>query len=295
MAVSPLPPLDPKLDVVFKALFGAPHNADLLISLLNAFLDLTGDGAITSVEVLPTSLGLDLVDDKQVALDLLVVDGRGQQYGIEMQVRNHRAFPERIVFYGAKAFVAQLPRAAGYHTLRPLVLVVITDFVLFAATLPWRERFHLRGEASGQVWSTHLSVQLVELPKLRVALAEAGTEAEQWGVFLKEGMTMTTRADHSKWTHPLIRKGLEELERLGADPAQRALYVAREEQLRLQATELRSAYLDGEEHGREEGREEMARDLARRLVRRGDGVEQVADLTGLSVETVRALAEPSAP
>ena len=46
-------PLDPKVDVVFKALFGQPGNMDLAADLLNGLLDLAPSERIVTVELLP--------------------------------------------------------------------------------------------------------------------------------------------------------------------------------------------------------------------------------------------------
>ena len=49
---SPRPLLDPKVDIVFKALFGKQSNADLVQSLLNSILRLAAEDRIVSVQLL---------------------------------------------------------------------------------------------------------------------------------------------------------------------------------------------------------------------------------------------------
>ena len=67
-----------------------------------------------------------------------------------MQCRNHKAFAERMLYYAARRYTEAAPAARGVlWALRPLVLVVITDFVLFEQLEGWRERFELRGQRSG--------------------------------------------------------------------------------------------------------------------------------------------------
>ncbi len=45
----------------------------------------------------------------------------------------------------------------------------------------------------------------------------------------------------------------------------------------------------GRERGLEAGREQTRRETAARLLRRGDSLEDVAEITGLSVDTVRQI------
>jgi predicted transposase/invertase (TIGR01784 family) len=62
--------LDPKQDIVFKILFSAPENRDLLISLLTAVL--RPSSPIVSVQVLDPHLEKELVTDKGAVLDVRV-------------------------------------------------------------------------------------------------------------------------------------------------------------------------------------------------------------------------------
>ena len=158
-------PLDPKVDVVFKALFGQPGNMDLVADLLNGLLELPQSERIVSVELLPSLGEVEATDEKLTILDLYVEDARGRRYAVEMQCRNHKAFAERMLYYAARRYTRRLHSAEAYSALRPLVLVVITDFVLFPQLEGWRERFELRGRGSGVVFSPHLAIVLVELPK----------------------------------------------------------------------------------------------------------------------------------
>ena len=74
---------------------------------------------------------------------------------------------------------------------------------------------------------------------------------------------------------------MDELKRLEGDESMLELYEARLDQVRVMATELEGSY--------EEGREKAAREIARRLVARGDSLQDVASLTGLSVDTIQSL------
>ena len=274
-------PLDPKVDVVFKALFGQPGNMDLVADLLNGLLELPQSERIVSVELLPSLGEVEATDEKLTILDLYVEDARGRRYAVEMQCRNHKAFAERMLYYAARRYTRRLHSAEAYSALRPLVLVVITDFVLFPQFEGWRERFELRGRGSGVVFSPHLAIVLVELPKFHKSAAEASSLGELWTAFLKEGTKMGTDILSAPWTTPALRKAIEELKRLEGNEQMRELYEARLDQVRVLATELQSSYEEGEEHA--------TRTLARRLLEEGEPPERVARLTGLALEVVRSL------
>jgi predicted transposase/invertase (TIGR01784 family) len=293
MSSSPPPQasfLDPKLDVVFKALFGREQSAPLLVGLLNAMLELPEAERIESVQLLSPLLERESIEEKLAVLDVSVKDVRGRRYAVEMQCRSHPEFTERMLYYATRRYSEQLGQAEEYASLRPLVLVVITDFVLIPELEGWLERFELRARSRPDVlFSPHLSVVLAQLPKLRKSASEAQAPAEQWAVFLKEGTKMATETKDRPWLTPELRQAIEELERLEGDPKMRALYEARQREVRLQATLLRASYEEGREEGREEGSAQATRALARRLLQEGEPPERVARLTGLPPADLRSL------
>jgi predicted transposase/invertase (TIGR01784 family) len=303
--------LDPKLDIVFKALFGKPDNGDMLISLLNGMLELPAELSITGVQILSPLSDLDVSDDKLIVLDLLVSDARGHRYGIEMQCRNHKAFPERMLYYAARRYSEQLKSSKPYTTLKPLVLLVFTDFLLFPARENFRERFELRGRDHGELFSEHLSVLLVELPKFRKTTEQGLSLGEKWALFLKEGTNMQSRIEDAAWLTPALRKAIEELERMEGEETMRELYEARMRQLQVMATELEDSYEQGIEKGLEKGIEQgiekgiekgieqgawqAAHDLALRLLEEDESIERVARLTGLPKEELIGLRSSKTP
>ncbi len=100
--------LDPKLDLVFKMLFGAPENRDLLRSLLEAVLNPTSP--IREIEVLRSDLPTEGVDDKGIALDLRVRLANGEQVDVEMQTQPRPAQRQRALYYWARLYGGQLTR-----------------------------------------------------------------------------------------------------------------------------------------------------------------------------------------
>ncbi|NMA62822.1 MAG: Rpn family recombination-promoting nuclease/putative transposase, partial [Syntrophomonadaceae bacterium] len=86
--------LDPKVDVVFKQIFGAEENKHILISLLNAVLGWTGEQQITAVQILNPYLEQEYIDDSYGILDIKVQLGSGELVDVEMQIGD-RANMER--------------------------------------------------------------------------------------------------------------------------------------------------------------------------------------------------------
>ena len=119
-------PLSLTDDLIFKILLADPSRKWLLISLINAVLE--PDVPIEDVTVLNPDIPKFDVLDKGVVLDVLVDLADGRQVDIEMQVAGHPAFRERLLYYWARLYGAQISRGQRYHKLRQVVLVVFTDY-----------------------------------------------------------------------------------------------------------------------------------------------------------------------
>jgi len=84
-------------DLVFKMLFGAERNTDILCPFLNAVLRLPED-VITEVTLMNPYQGYQAVDAKKTILDVKVKTATGRRIDIEMQVRDQHGLTERITF-----------------------------------------------------------------------------------------------------------------------------------------------------------------------------------------------------
>ena len=99
----------PKIDIVFRKLFGSEENKDLLLSLINGILDchprLT-DLTIKNPYNLPRYLA-----EKTSILDVKAVDEQGTWYDIEMQIGEHGFYGKRALYYLSKMYVDQMQRS----------------------------------------------------------------------------------------------------------------------------------------------------------------------------------------
>ncbi len=76
--------LDPKLDLIFKKIFGTEKNKNILIHFLNDILGCTEVNTIQEVEFLSTIMDPEIASYKQRIVDVLCRDSSGNRYIIEM-------------------------------------------------------------------------------------------------------------------------------------------------------------------------------------------------------------------
>ena len=290
--------LDPKLDIVFKLLFGEERNKALLISLLNAVL--APKKPIESVTVLHPEPGREGAEDKAIVLDLRVRLVDGEQVDIEMQSWARPAQRQRALYYWARLYSGQLGRGEGYDELRRCVVVMITDFAELEG-----ERFHSLFRVcevhEHQELNDHLELHWVELPKRGAAvLRNEERELVRWARFLSAESDEELQELAMK--DPVLQRAKDALDRLSADPEARLRAEQREMALisyQLEMTESRKQGIaEGKALGRAEG-EALGRARAvlavldTRQVPVSDeqrrSIEACADLATLDRWLVRAL------
>ena len=206
--------LNPKTDYAFKKIFGSEASQDILISFLNAILDLTCEELIVDVVILDPHLAPKIEGMKDTYLDVRVKDQRDRSYIVEMQVLNVEGFEKRVLYNACKAYVNQLGIGVPYHVLTEVVAVTITDFTMFPDLLRVVSRFRLRADENSAICQKDLELVFAELPKFTKKEADLTTTLERWLYFLKTADDLTVIPE-SLAVEPAIVHAFELAERSG--------------------------------------------------------------------------------
>ena len=183
--------LNPKTDYAFKKIFGSDASQDILVSFLNAVLDLSGDDAIVEVTILDPRLVPKIEGMKDTYLDVRVKDQRERAYIVEMQVLNVEGFEKRVLYNACKAYVNQLGKGDPYHILSDVVAVTITDFTMFPDLERVVSCFRLRADENPAICQKDLELVFAELPKFTKAESELTTTLDRWLYFLRTARDLT--------------------------------------------------------------------------------------------------------
>src|SRR5580700_8629932 len=121
--------LNPKIDFVFRRLFGSEDNKDLLISLINSVVE--PEPRIVDVTIKnPFNLAT-YRDSKESILDIKAVDQEGVWYDVEMQVQAHVLYGSRAIYYLSKTYADQLESGEDYSKLNTAIGIHFLDFEFF--------------------------------------------------------------------------------------------------------------------------------------------------------------------
>lgn len=258
--------LDPKLDIVFWMLFGEERNRPLLSSLLSAVL--RPASPIDQIQILHPEPERPVSADKTIALDLRVKLTSGEQVDVEMQTQRRPALAERLLYYWARLYAGQLSRGDDYTELRRCAVVAFVTFPMLLGPR-FHSVFSVRERYSAALFSDQLEVHVLELPKLKAALAKNEEPLlALWGRFL--AATTDEELEQLAMEDPVLKQAKEALDALSADPKARIQAEMRETAFLAYKAELgasrREGRLEGKAEGKLEGRLEGKLEALRELL-----------------------------
>ncbi|EGJ29389.1 MULTISPECIES: Rpn family recombination-promoting nuclease/putative transposase [Moorena] len=178
--------ISPKIDYVFKKIFGSKESKNILISFLNAII-YDGEPIIQSLTIINPYNPGQVLTLKDTYLDVKAVLADGEIVLIEMQVSSMTGFSKRVLYNMVKGYVNQLKTAEDYIRLKPVIAVTITDFILFDETQQIINQFVFQEKTEKfECLEEELQLIFIELPKFHKRLSELETLADKWIYFIKE-------------------------------------------------------------------------------------------------------------
>lgn len=295
--------LDPKMDFVFKNIFGSEKHPNILISFLNATLK--PKDLITAVEIKNTDLNKGYIEDKFSRLDVKATTSNNEIINIEIQLKNEYNMIKRSLFYWSKLYSEQLNEGEDYSVLKRTICINILNFK-YLKTRKFHSGYRLKEIYSNEELTDVAEIHFIEIPKL-----EEGTDEKDmlvaWIEFLKNPESEKVRS--LEMSIDEIREAKDELIRMSNDDTQRELYEMRAKTLKDKISALNEAERKGIKKGRQEGIKEglqkgiqeglqkgiqegeksKAIEIAKSLINIGLDKETISKSTGLDLNEVEKL------
>ena len=278
--------LNPKIDFVFKKIFGSEKHPGVLISFLNAVLKPKNN--ITDVEIKNTDIDKQYIEDKFSRLDVKAVTSKNEIINIEIQLKNEYNMIQRSLYYWSKLYEEQLEEGDRYDKLCRTVCINILDFKYLK-----NDRFHngyrLKEIETNEELTDLEEIHFIEIPKLKKINSEKDIVdvLEGWVEFLRDPESEVVRK--LEMTNKEIREAKDELYRLSMDEKERALYFIREKSIRDEISALANAEEKGMERGIKKGERNKAIEIAKSLLDVLD-IETISIKTGLSIKEIEDIA-----
>ena len=242
--------LNPKIDFVFKKIFGSEKHPGVLISFLNAVLKPKNN--ITDVEIKNTDIDKSYIEDKFSRLDVKAVTSKNEIINIEIQLKNEYNMIQRSLYYWSKLYEEQLEEGDRYDKLCRTVCINILDFKYLK-----NDRFHngyrLKEIETNEELTNLQEIHFIEIPKLKKfeSTEEIVDLLEGWVEFLRDPESEVIRK--LEMSNKEIREAKDELYRLSRNSKERELYYLREKSLRDEISALANAKEKGLKEGLKQG------------------------------------------
>jgi predicted transposase/invertase (TIGR01784 family) len=257
--------LDPKIDVVFRKLFGSEENKECLISLINSVVNATSpivDVTIKNPFNLAAYRGA-----KESILDIKAVDQSGVWYDIEMQIEAHVLYGRRALYYLSKTYADQLETGEDYSKLNTTIGIHFLDFRYFDDDRIVRQ-FVFQDTDTGHSHKELCGLRLyfIEMGKFDLDWPQIRTALDRWIAFLNRASSLERSALPAPLAaEPALVRAAAQLERMGLNAEERGIYEGEVKRRMVDAIQIRSAEERGEARGEARGETLGIRDTILRI------------------------------
>ncbi|MCH5192644.1 MAG: Rpn family recombination-promoting nuclease/putative transposase [Oscillospiraceae bacterium] len=234
-----------KLDIVFKMLFAAEENKDILEAFLSDILDIPRS-KLRSVRVKNPEIDPKHIDEKYYRLDLNI-DVGDQMINVEMQVYYDAFYGARTILYWSKQYSSQLSEGEDYSKLCVCISVNIMDYIVFKNHDDYHSRFGIWDVEHNNKLTDMMDVHFFELKKVKGEL-DKNDRKKLWLQFLK-AETKEEFAMLENIGVPAIEKAVQAIYTMSADEKKKEDIRMREKALHDEASLLLSAEIKGRTEG----------------------------------------------
>ena len=273
--------LSPKVDFVFKKIFGSEENKSVLISFLNATLKPKKE--IVSVDLKNTDIEKEYLKDKFSRLDVKATTSNKETINIEIQLSDQYNMTQRTLYYWSKMYEEQMEQSDNYKKLSRTVCINILNYNYLDS-----DRFHntyrLKEIETNKELTDICEIHFIEIPKLRhLDLKDEADMLEVWVEFLRDPESEVIRSIET--INNDIKKAKDKLYKLSQNKEDRELYFLREKSIRDEISALSKA----KEEGIQTGAKNKELEIAKNAIKNNLDDNTIKAITGLSLEEIKQI------
>ena len=288
----------PKVDFVFKRIFGNEKHPNVLISFLNAVLNPVDP--IKAITLKDTTIEKESLESKFSRLDVKATTDKGEEINIEIQIKDEKNMIQRSLYYWSRMYYEQLKKGDIYDKLSRTICINLLDFNLLPC-----DKFHsvyrLKECQTNEELTDLEEIHFIELKKMKSVnnIEEINSQLEEWIYFINQPESELVRELERK--NEDLKEAKEELIRLSGDEETRKRYEKRMDTLRNERSALKSAeekgiqkglqkgLQQGLQKGLEQGAKQEKLEIAKKLIQNGLDNNFIIETTGLTLYEVREL------
>ena len=274
------------VDYAFKRVFGKNGNESILKDLLESILNIE----IKSITIQNPEIPKNMKDGKIGILDVRAELNGDEITEVEMQVQDQHNIDKRSPTYLTKIYSDQLKEGEQYIEVKKVVVINILNFNYYkrnsyhsVARMMFEEskeneKVDLGYIVEDKYATKDLEMHFIELPKFRKKDPDMSNKLEQWLCLICDEEDKIKMAESK---NEEIEKAKKELEKLAMNPEDRELYELRLKAKRDEMDIRYTGYIDG--------KAERNIEIAKNLLKKQMPIQDIAEVTGLSLEEIENL------
>jgi predicted transposase/invertase (TIGR01784 family) len=234
----------------------------------------------------------DIRSKKQSIVDVLCEDQNGVRFIVEMQVAKSPGFEKRAQYYASKVYSDQLRIGEDYKNLKEVIFLAIANYVVFPEKEAYKSDHILLDKLTYEHDLKDLYFTFIELPKFNKKKGDQlDSIIEKWCYFFKYA-DETSEADAERVIGEdlVIKEAYNALNYFNWTDEEKCYY---DEMVKIDRDNL-SAENYALELAKSEGKAESKIEFAKKLIQKKFSAEEVAELSSLSLDEVKALTSEEA-
>ena len=270
--------LNPKLDYVFKRIFGYVGNEEITENLLNSILE----NKISKIELDKNPiLEKDLLNDKIGILDIKAKADNNVNINIEMQIVDKKNIEKRLLYYWSKMYIQNIKEGEDYEKLEKTIVILFADYKLekLKDINKYITQWNIREKENKCVVLTNVfEIYIIEIEKYKERAEQE--ELDTWVKFLKNPEVITMNEKNKS-----VEKAKKILEEISSDERERYLAELRQKYIMDQKAVADAGY----DKGVEQGIKKEKLEIAKKLKEMNMSLSDIEKATGLAVEEIESL------
>ena len=266
--------LNPKIDLVFKKIFGTEQNTNVLKSLINSVLPQSEK--IVEVTIKNPYNETDFIGDKLSVVDIKATDEKGRWYDIEIQVKEQKYYGKRAIFYLSEIYSNQLAESDSYDKLKKTIIINLLDFDYFLNDKRYFRRCCYKDFDTDELYPEldFADLYFVELRKFDNEYKNIKTTLDRWITFLNRASEIDKDNIPDELKEPEIIQAINTIETMSLNAKEREYYEAEKKVMRdkdaVTQTEI------------EKAKKEQLIQIAKTFKNNGADIELIIKSTGLT-------------
>ena len=266
--------LNPKIDYVFKRIFGHTGSEEITKGLITAIIKQPIENITIDCNPITEK---DLLDDKVGILDIKAKLNNNINCNIEMQIVDKKNIEKRLLFYWSKMYTSSIKEGMDYEKLEKSIVILISDYNLksLESIEKYITKWNIREEENPKIILTDvLELYIIEANKVKENMQD-NSSLHSWLQFINNPEVKL------KMENKEIKKAREVLEKISKDKKERYLAELREKYIMDQKAIEDAGYDKGLKTGKIE--------IAKKMKNKNIPIKDIIEITGLTKEEIENL------